>query len=371
MSFGWLWYLSVIPALGFLVFVHELGHFLVGLKMGVKIEEFGFGYPPRALTLFHYKGIPITLNWLPLGGFVRFAGEESNFDDPHSLAAAPPRRKIPIMAAGAIMNVLTAILIFACLAPFGTGIERVGRVSINEVTPNSPASSSGLQAEDAIIEINDQPVDSISRLQALIKARQGQETTLTIERDGFLRDITLTPRRPEEIPDGEGAMGIAPMITAEDTVRTQYTDAIRNPLAAVWYGVQHTFDLFRQMLVGIAVLFGSLFGAAEAPKGGLAGPVGITRLTGEIARTGGLWPILNWTALLSVNLALVNLLPFPALDGSRIVFAIIEWVRGKKVPPQREAFVHAAGMMVLIGLMLLITFTDVRNWIGGRSPLGG
>ncbi len=127
MSFSWLWYLSVIPALGFLVFVHELGHFLVGLKMGVKVEEFGFGYPPRMLTLFHYKGVPVTINWLPLGGFVRFAGEESNFDDPDSLAAAPPRRKIPIMAAGAIMNIITAIVIFAVLAFFGTP-EAYGKV---------------------------------------------------------------------------------------------------------------------------------------------------------------------------------------------------------------------------------------------------
>src|SRR5918912_4180058 len=119
MSFTWLWYLSVIPALGLLIFVHELGHFLAALRMGIKVEEFGFGYPPRMLTLFRYHGVPITLNWLPLGGFVRMAGEEGNYDAQGSLAQAAPWRKIPVMAAGAAMNLLAAIVLFAVLGMVG------------------------------------------------------------------------------------------------------------------------------------------------------------------------------------------------------------------------------------------------------------
>ncbi len=137
-------------------------------------------------------------------------------------------------------------------------------------------------------------------------------------------------------------------------------------------GTTQTFTFLYMMLAGLGTLLLSLFGLAPSPPGGMAGPIGITRLTGEIAQRGGLLPLLDWTAVLSVNLALINLLPLPALDGSRIVFALIEWVRGgKKVPPEREAMVHAVGMMLLLGLMLVISFADVRNWIIGRDAFGG
>src|SRR5687767_2842010 len=140
MSYDWLWYLAVIPALGILIFVHELGHFLTAIRMGIKVEEFGFGYPPRMVTLFHYRGVPITLNWLPLGGFVRMAGEEGGFDAAGSLAHAPPSRKIPVMAAGSIMNMLAAIILFSIVAMIGRP-DAIGPVSIVAVAPNSPAAS--------------------------------------------------------------------------------------------------------------------------------------------------------------------------------------------------------------------------------------
>lgn len=369
MSFGWLWYLSVIPVLGLLVFVHELGHFLVGLKMGAKIEEFGFGYPPRMLTMLRYKGVPVTLNWIPLGGFVRFTGEEGNFDEPGSLAALPPRRKIPIMAAGAVMNLLTAMLIFALLAPFGTRSEPYGRVSVGNITAGSPGAAA-LQDGDIIVAIAGQKADTVEQVKKLIDANRGTQTTFTIERSGTQQQVQLRPRLVAEIPADQGSVGVQLDILSENRLGIRYFDHIRNPLSAVWYGIQHTFSVFWQMLAGLAALIGSLFGAGTRPEGGVAGPVGIGRITGTIAREGGLWQLGNWTALLSVNLALINLLPLPALDGSRIAFAVVEWVRGKRVPPQREAWVHAAGMMLLLGLMLLITFTDVRNIFTGRGPFG-
>src|SRR5687768_6442916 len=150
MSFNWLWYLSVVPALGFLIFVHELGHFLTALRMGIRVEEFGFGYPPRMLTLFHYRGVPVTINWLPLGGFVRMAGEEGNFDAEGSLSQAPPWRKIPVMAAGSIMNILTAIVLFSIIAMAGQP-DLVGPVTIVNVVPNSPAATE-LRPGDVILK---------------------------------------------------------------------------------------------------------------------------------------------------------------------------------------------------------------------------
>src|SRR5688572_20593955 len=123
---NWLWVLTVIPALGFLVFVHELGHFISAVRLGVKVEEFGFGYPPRILTLFRWRGVPVTLNWLPLGGFVRMVGEEGNYEAEGSLSSAPPWKKIIIMSAGAIMNLLAAVVLFGIVGTY----EPLGPVTI-------------------------------------------------------------------------------------------------------------------------------------------------------------------------------------------------------------------------------------------------
>ena len=372
MSFSWLWYLSVIPALGFLIFVHELGHFLTALRMGIRVEEFGFGYPPRMLTLFHYRGVPITLNWLPLGGFVRMAGEEGNFDVEGSLTKAPPRRKIPVMAAGALMNLLTAIVLFSVLAMVGQP-DYIGPVTIVQVLPGSPADGK-LHPRDVILKVDGQPVDSPGTLRTLIDEKAGTEVTLDVQSVNAagateLKTVRIRPRTQAE-RGNNGALGVQIDVPSAAVRGTRYIDQL-NPLAAIAAGFSRTFSFLVQMLAGLGVLIASLFGLMQGPEGGMAGPIGITRMTGEIAQRGGLIPLLDWTAVLSVNLALINLLPLPALDGSRIVFALVEWARGgKKVPPEREAMVHAVGMMVLLGLMLVITFTDVRNWVGGHNAFG-
>jgi regulator of sigma E protease len=377
---NWLWFLTVIPALGFLVFIHELGHFLTALRMGIKVEEFGFGYPPRMATLFHWKGVPVTLNWLPLGGFVRMAGEEGNFHAEGSLASAPPWKKIPVMAAGAFMNILAAIAIFAVVGMIGTP-EDVGPVTIQRVDPQSPAGQAGLQVGDVILRVDNERVDSYFTLRAAIERNLGQQVTLDIERlvpqagsepSQNIIQVELVPRPREQLNANEGPLGVEALVPDDKIQTVRYADQ-RNPLEALVFGVGYTFTIFMQMLIGLGILLGSLFGLTQQEiQGGVAGPVGIARMTGEIARTGGLISYLNWTALISVNLALINLLPIPALDGSRIVFALVEWVRrGKRVPPEKEAMVHAFGMIALLGLMLLITFSDVRNIILGRNAFGG
>jgi regulator of sigma E protease len=373
MSLDWLWYLSVIPALGFLIFVHELGHFLTAIRMGIRVEEFGFGYPPRMLTLFRYRGVPVTINWLPLGGFVRMAGEEGNFNSEGSLTQAPPWRKIPVMAAGSAMNLLTAIVLFAIIGMAGQP-DTLGPVSIVDVMPDSPAAGR-LQPGDVILTVDGERVESPASLRNLIDARAGQEVTLDVQNVNNAqvtetRSVQIRPRTVEERGQ-QGALGVTIEVDPDQVSGTRYIDRM-NPLDAIVFGFQRTFTFLFQMLAGLGILFASLFGFVSGPEGGVAGPVGITRLTGQIAQRGGLLPLLDWTAILSVNLALINLLPLPALDGSRIVFALVEWIRGgKKVPPEREAMVHAVGMMLLLGLMLVITFSDVRNWIGGYDAFGG
>lgn len=370
---SWLWILTVIPALGLLIFVHELGHFLTALRMGIKVEEFGFGIPPRVMTLFHWHGVPVTLNWLPIGGFVRMAGEEGNFETEGSLAAAPPWKKIPVMAAGAFMNLVMAALLFAIVGMIGQP-ERIGPVSIQKVEQASPAAQADLLEGDIILAVEGQPVDSRRKLKELIEPRLGQPTRLDIQRDDPQTGsttfyVTVTPAPCRDTVTDEGCIGVVPDVKPEAAVATQYFNR-QNPISAVIYGVEQTFMIFGSMFAALGVLVASLFGMA-AIEGGIAGPVGIARATGEIARTGGFISYLQWTALISVNLALINLLPLPALDGGRIVFALVEWARGgKRVPPEKEALVHALGMMALLGLMLLITFSDIRNILLGRSPLG-
>lgn len=360
---NWLWVLTVIPALGFLVFVHELGHFLTALRMGIKVEEFGFGYPPRIATLTHWRGVPVTLNWLPLGGFVRMAGEEGNFDVEGSLSSAPPWKKIPVMAAGAFMNILAAIVIFAIVGMY----EPLGPVTITNVSPGSPAEQAKLQARDVILEVDGKPVNSVRDLQSLVKTRQGQPTTLDVQRaDPQSGDTTFNAT----LVPVNGVIGVGISVPTDRVTGSRYDF---NPLSALAFGLEQTWLWTRQMIASVGLIIGSLFGATETQvSGGFAGPVGIARITGQVAREGGLISYLNLTALISVNLAVFNLLPIPALDGSRIVFALVEWIRrGKRVPPEKEAMVHAVGMIALLGLMLLVTFSDVRNIWLGRDAFGG
>ncbi len=374
MSYSWLWYLSVIPALGFLIFVHELGHFVTAIKMGIKVEEFGFGYPPRMLTLFHYRGVPVTINWLPLGGFVRMAGEEGNFNAEGSLSQAPPWKKIPVMAAGSIMNLLTAILLFAIVA--GVGMPNpIGEVAIRDVVAGAPAAGK-LQPGDVVLKIDGQAVDSPKKLRDLIEERAGRDVTLDVKStrsDGVteLKPVIIRPRTKAERGPNDGALGVRPYVPADKVTTVQYVNGV-GPLQAIVAGVQTTFRLLLQMLAGLGMLLASLFGFVQAPEGRVGGPILIAQMTGEIGQSEGLLSLISWTALLSVNLALFNLLPIPALDGSRIVFALIEWIRGgKRVPPEREAMVHAIGMVLLLGLMLVISIADVRYWLGGINALGG
>lgn len=364
--------LAVIPVLGFLIFVHELGHFLAARWMGVKVLEFGFGYPPRLVKLFERNGVEYTLNWLPFGGFVRMAGEDGNFDSEGSLASAAPWRRIVVLFAGPFMNLLTAAVIFAVLLLAGTpqfvGDAATLPVEILAISPGSPAEQAGLQVGDVIESMNGQEVRGAEAVSAVIKANAGQEVAIVVHRQAETLTIALTPRRPEETPEGQGAAGIqiGPVIPPEaiTTVRS-------NPIAAVVGGVQRTVFLIGQMFGGLGMLLRSaVLPAVDMPEGGVGGLVAIGRITAEVAREG--WKdLLNLTAFLSVNLAILNLLPIPALDGGRIMFALLEMVRRKRIPPEKEAMVHLAGFAVLIAFMVLITFVDVSNWLAGRPALPG
>jgi regulator of sigma E protease len=226
---------------------------------------------------------------------------------------------------------------------------------VSVTATDSFATAAGFQVNDRVVAINGAPITDIDQLSPLVQQTKDQPIQVEIERNGARQTITAAPTLRDS---GLYQFGIGLGNPLERV----------NPLAALWKGVTHSVTVLGDMFLGFASLIGSLLGLAPKPEGGLAGPVGIARITGAVART-GLREYLNLTAILSLNLALINILPIPALDGSRIVFALVEAVRRKKIPPEREAFVHAVGMMMLLGLMVLITVSDVHNVITGAPPI--
>lgn len=360
--------------LGLLVVIHELGHFLTAVWLGIKVDEFGIGFPPRALTLFERNGVKYTLNWLPLGGFVRFAQNGDGASDPlygagGTLAAAPPWRRIIVMVAGPLMNLLLAMLIFAVL--FGTlGVPTPTGQAISQVFPDTPAEQAGFRTGDELRTLDGRSVEDPAVIGQVARANPGRPVTATVLRDGEEVTLVVVPG-PWTSPEGK---------SFESGFGFSYGPRLEQvqvgPLAAAWRGVTYSLELTGRMVQALAGLPASilgLFSPEPSPDGGPIGPVGIARATGEvIQQPGGFAAFWNLAAVLSLNLFLLNLLPIPALDGSHIIFALVEWLRGgKKVPPEKEALVHAIGFAALMGLMVLITVNDVLNAIRGLPVLGG
>ena len=360
-------WLAVIPMLSVLVFTHELGHFLAALWMKVRIEEFGFGYPPRMLVLFERKGVKYTLNWLPFGGFVRLAGEESSFDDPGSLTTKKPWQRFLVFAAGPFMNFVLAVAIYIGL--FIGGIpEGRGPIVVEGIAPGSPAAAAGVQVGDVLLRIGNVPIRSFAEVQQATAAHLGEVTEIEVKRGEQNLTLRLVPRRPEETPANEGAMGITITLAQVEDVALRKVGIGHS----IVLGLQRALMLIGAMAQGLSQFVISLVSSSvPAPEGGVSGPVGIARLTGEVVR-GGWLPFLDLTGFLSLNFALLNILPLPALDGGHIAFVIAEWLRrGKRVPPEREALVHLIGMAALVGLMLVITYLDLVRWLQGGSVLPG
>ncbi len=364
--------LAVIPVLGFLIFIHELGHFLAAKWMGVKVHEFGFGYPPRLWKMFEHDGVEYTLNWLPFGGFVRMAGEDGDFASEGSLPTVAPWRRIIVMAAGPFMNILTAVVIFAILLMAGvpqfTGDQATLPVEIVGVAADSPAASAGLQTNDVILSIAGQEVVGMETVSAAIRSNAGLETVFVVRRGEEDVNLSMRPRMPEEIPAGQGSTGIqiSPFVADGDIELVKY-----GPVEALVGGVKQTWMMIVLMIEGLVTMFrGFLLPSVPAPEGGVGGLVAIGRITAEIAQQG--WrDLLNLTAFLSINLAILNMLPIPALDGGRIMFALAEMISRRRIPPDKEALVHFAGFAVLIFFMVVVTFVDISNWVAGKPALPG
>ena len=433
---------SFIPLLLFLVVVHEWGHFITAKWFGVKVLEFGVGYPPKAFG-FYTGRTPVlvdqntqfvnvadaqalrtgqfvrvssgedqdgnlvariievpprgsrkkgpqslqelssdeylkhegkvrevsgntvlladmlySVNWTPLGGFVRLAGE-SNPAVPRSLASKGVGPRAVVLAAGSFMNAILPLVIFTFLFMIPRDVT-VGNVMVTQVVPDSPAEAAGMRSGDIILQAGGREVDNRGDLIRMITLSAGSEMEWMVERSGGRRElIRVTPRTNP--PEGQGATGIV-----IELLNPRVERMWDPPWTAAYRSVTDTWKL----LVLLKREVSSWFSGGKSPQ--LSGPIGIAQITGEVTQQGGFRGWLVLAILFSINLAILNILPIPMLDGGRLLFVAIEWVRGgKRVPPDKENLVHLIGFVVLIGLILWISALDIGRLVQGGSPLGG
>jgi regulator of sigma E protease len=336
-----------------IILVHELGHFVAARLSGIRVNEFGLGFPPRAVKLFKRGDTLYSLNWIPIGGFVRPAGEDDP-TIPDGLAAASKRARLFTLSAGAGANFLLALVIF--WFAFMIGPPRYA-VTVDQVVANSPAETAGFMAGDQIVKANGMDVYQASIVIGEVNASAGKPMDIVVLRDGQEVPLIVKPRLPEEYDrQVEGPTGIA--LHSEPTGRNYSY----GPLEAAAIAGDSTFQVVWGTLRAPLMLIQGQITPAEARP---VSVVGISQLAGraaeETARQGDLFPLLWFTAVISVALGFTNLLPIPALDGGRITFVLVEAIRGRRIEPEREGMVHLVGMLLLLGLMVLIMIQDIVN----------
>lgn len=372
-----------------LVVVHELGHFYAARRNGVEVEEFGIGFPPKAWSRKTKSGFLFSVNWLPLGGFVRLKGEHDADTAPGSFGAAKLSSKVKIMLAGVGMNLLTAFVMFSILALIGMPklIDNQfsvpsdtktlqSQVIVAQVEANSPASKAGLQSRDRILSIEDSDgpqmsVPSQGELPKLTKTLAGQEVIITIRRNGETKQVTTKLRSQEEVESSlktsnpKGYLGIAP---AEYTLRRATWSA---PVVAGGTITQLTVLTMKgigQAIKGLgSIIAGAVTGNQAARQAGqsaaskdVSGPVGIFFVLKQGSSLGLIF-ILFIIAYISLALAIMNVLPLPALDGGRLYLTLAYHAMGKKLNKSTEELINGIGFIVLMCLIILITIVDIKR----------
>ncbi|MAG59519.1 hypothetical protein CMO96_01890 [Candidatus Woesebacteria bacterium] len=352
--------LIFVVLLSILVFVHELGHYLAARRAGIKVEEFGFGFPPRVWS----KKIGETLfsiNLIPIGGFVRLYGEDESVvkDKERAFYHKGKLARVSIVIAGVVMNILLAVAAFSILV-WVTGIPKeTGKVQILEVAEGSPAAIAGIQKDDIVVSVEGQSVYETNVFVELVGQSGDAETSLVIERgDGQEVILGVTPR--SDPPEGEGALGV--VISSVEMIQPPIW---QRPFVSVWYGAGEAIFWVKTVAVAVATSVSQLI-HGETPQ--VTGPVGIFQMTGAVARQ-GIFALISFAGIISINLAVLNILPIPALDGGRLLFIIVETIFGRRVVPAVERYAHAGGMVLLLFLILAVTVMDVRRLLGGFLPI--
>lgn len=419
---------TVVVMLGPILLIHELAHFIFAKLAGIRVEEFGFGFPPRLLGLWRGKGylkigstrvdIPrafglsseleegtwvdsvtrrrddgtyvlerltilasnakdlapnrerdddrvhmrgtvtelepgtlYSLNALPMGAFVRMTGEEDP-SDPRSLASQSRGWRIAVMAAGPVVNIIAAVLLL--IGAYTSGFPTQWQVKVTQVEPGTAAAEAGLQSGDLIVAADGERIDEgLAELRSAIRAAPEETIELQVERSGEQLSLTATPERRE----GHGFLGImmAPWPDRSGLQRYSLPRALRASASSLFTIARRTLELPIMLIRGTV-------SSQEARPTSLVGISQIMTFSLQQSIEWGLaFPALQTASLISLALGLTNLLPLPALDGGRILFVLIEVIRGQRVPPEREAIIHLVGMLILVGLMILVMLQDLVN----------
>ena len=345
----------------FLVVAHELAHFATAKLFGIRVLEFGVGFPPR-IAGKRWGETEYTVNWLPFGGFVRLLGEEDPTEG-RSLAAAPRWQRFIVLVAGSVANLMLPVLLFA-IAFSIPHEESISRTVVSSVEPDGPAAAAGFEQGDVIHQVDGRDSPNIAAAGRLIRLNLGKEIEVLVLRGQEFVTLRVEPRWTP--PEGQGPTGIT--ITSQCTqVGGQgcvpFTETVADP---PWVSIPRGLDATIDSLVLARNEIVSWFKGGSSPA--VTGPVGIAQTTGEVARDGGVTPLLQLAALLSINLGVLNLLPLPMLDGGRVMFLLIEVARGgRRIAPEKEALVHLVGFVLFIALALAVTFADITRIANGDS----
>ena len=325
--------LATIFVFFIVVVFHEFGHFFIAKISGIKVHEFAIGMGPKLFKI--NKGdTDYTLRLLPIGGYVKMEGEDEYSDDLRSFSQKPVGVRMAVIAAGAIMNFILAIIVFSIYA-YNVGVPTT---TINEATEKLPAYEAGLRAGDTITSINNFDVNSWEDIKTSINASNGKEITVKVIRDNKELEFTIKPVMDSET--NRLIIGISPKMT-------------KSLLLSIKNGFENM-----AMILGLMFQFIGMLFKGNVSSGDISGPIGIVVLVGEAAKSGFQY-VLYVAGFISINLGFFNLLPIPALDGSRLVFLLVELVRGKPISQEREGFIHFIGFVFLIVLMIIVAYKDI------------
>ncbi|MCI6854425.1 MAG: RIP metalloprotease RseP [Firmicutes bacterium] len=328
-----------------MIFPHELGHFIAARRVGVKVNEFAFGMGP---AIWKKQG-PETLysiRLFPVGGFCAMEGEDEDSNEPRAFGNKKPWQKIVVLAAGSFMNIICAIVIMSLVI----GIMGFTTTVVGQVTEDLPAKAAGILEGDKLLKIDDTEIEQWTDVSKALQASGGEEVVVTLERDKQVETVSVVPQLTEGVDaQGNPAQGYVLGVTCKIS---------HNPFMAVVDGAQSTWNMTKMMFSALGQLF-----TGEAGVDELSGPVGMINMVSQTTEY-GFWYYGFLTALICVNLAIINLLPLPALDGGRIIFVIYTMITGKTVSEKVEGAIHMVGMVLLLALMVFVTMNDITRIFG-------